>query len=78
MFQYLIALAPTFSVLAFFLLGPFNWSLNHSWTRAITFVVVGAIALRYILWRLFETVLPYPNNGLNFYDEQKPDPVEIE
>ncbi|WSH20924.1 glycosyltransferase [Rhizobium ruizarguesonis] len=67
MVQYLIALAPTFSVLAFFLLGPFNWSRNHSWTRAITCVVVGAIALRYILWRLFETVLPYPNNGLNFY-----------
>ena len=65
--QYLIALAPTFSVLAFFLLGPFNWSRNHSSTRAITCVVVGAIALRYILWRLFETVLPYPNNGLNFY-----------
>lgn len=49
------------------MLGPFNWSRNHSWTRAITCVVVGAIALRYILWRLFETVLPYPNNGLNFY-----------
>ncbi len=67
MVQYLIALAPTFSVLAFFLLGPFNWSRNYSSTRAITCVVVGAIALRYILWRLFETVLPYPNNGLNFY-----------
>lgn len=67
MVQYLIALAPTFLVLGFFLLGPFNWSRNQSWTRAITCAVVGAIALRYILWRLFETVLPYPNDGLNFY-----------
>jgi len=28
---------------------------------------VAAIALRYLLWRLTETVLPYPNNGLGFY-----------
>ncbi|MEF0941279.1 glycosyltransferase [Rhizobium sp. BR 362] len=67
MVQYLLALAPTFVVLAFFLLGPFNWSRHHTWTRAITCAFVGAIALRYMLWRLTETVLPYPYDGVNFY-----------
>lgn len=28
---------------------------------------MGAVALRYMLWRLTETVLPYPNDGFNFY-----------
>ncbi|AVA24771.1 glycosyltransferase [Rhizobium sp. NXC24] len=67
MVQYLLALAPTFLVLALFLLGPFNWSRHHTWTRAVTCALVAAIALRYILWRLTETVLPYPYDGLNFY-----------
>lgn len=53
-------------VIAFFLLGPFNWSRYHSWTRAITCVFVAAVALRYMLWRLFATVLPFPDGGLAF------------
>ena len=67
MVQYLLALTPTFLVLAFFFLGPFNWSRQHTWTRTVTCAFVGAIALRYMLWRLTQTVLPYPNDGLNFY-----------
>nr|WP_210351541.1 glycosyltransferase [Sinorhizobium medicae] len=54
-------------VLAFFLLGPFNWSRHKSWARAVTCVFVAAIALRYLIWRFTETVLPYPNEGPNFY-----------
>jgi len=65
--QYLLALAPTLLILALFLLGPFNWSRHHTWTRAITCALVAAVALRYMLWRLTQTVLPYPNDGFNFY-----------
>nr|WP_153317641.1 glycosyltransferase [Sinorhizobium medicae] len=54
-------------VLAFFLLGPFNWSRHKSWARAVTCVFVAAIALRYLIWRFTETVLPYPTDGANFY-----------
>ncbi|PDT04693.1 Curdlan synthase [Rhizobium chutanense] len=67
MVQYLLALVPTFLVLAFFFLGPFNWSRHHSWTRTVTCAFVAATVLRYMVWRLTETVLPYPNDGLNFY-----------
>ena len=67
MVQYLVALVPTFLVLAFFFLGPFNWSRHHTWTRAVTCAFVAAVAWRYMFWRLTETVLPYPNDGLNFY-----------
>lgn len=67
MVQYLLALAPTLLILALFLLGPFNWSRHHTWTRAITCALVAAVALRYMLWRLTQTVLPYPNDGFNFY-----------
>ena len=67
MVQYLIALAPTFSVLAFFLLGPFNWSRNQSWTRAIT--CAGRWRHRIALYTLaaIRDGTPYPNDGLNFY-----------
>ncbi|MDL2402025.1 glycosyltransferase [Rhizobium mayense] len=67
MVQHLLALAPTILVLAFFMLGPFNWSRYHTWARAITCAFVAAVALRYMLWRLIETVLPYPNDGFGFY-----------
>ncbi|SCB62110.1 cellulose synthase (UDP-forming) [Rhizobium aethiopicum] len=67
MVQYLLALVPTFLVLAFFFLGPFNWSRHHTWTRAVTCAFVAAFALRYMFWRLTETVLPYPNDGASFY-----------
>ncbi len=67
MVQSLLALAPTLLVLAFFLLGPFNWSRHKSWARAVTCVFVAAIALRYLIWRFTETVLPYPTDGANFY-----------
>ncbi|GES46450.1 hypothetical protein RsS62_57020 [Rhizobium dioscoreae] len=65
--QYLLALAPTFFVTAFFLLGPFNWSRHHSWTRTATCGFVAAVALRYMIWRFTQTVLPYPYDGANFY-----------
>jgi len=65
--QYLLALAPTFLVVAFFLLGPFNWSRHHSWTRTVTCGFVAAVALRYMMWRFTQTVLPYPYGGVNFY-----------
>ncbi|WP_145635262.1 MULTISPECIES: glycosyltransferase [Rhizobium] len=67
MVQYLLALAPTFFVTAFFLLGPFNWSRHHSWTRTATCGFVAAVALRYMIWRFTQTVLPYPYDGANFY-----------
>ncbi|WP_037073592.1 glycosyltransferase [Rhizobium leguminosarum] len=67
MVQYLVALVPTFLVMAFFFLGPFNWSRHHTWTRAVTCAFVGAFALRYMFWRLTETVLPYPDGGPSFY-----------
>ncbi|UTY45972.1 glycosyltransferase [Sinorhizobium fredii] len=67
MVQSLLALAPTLLVIAFFLLGPSNWSRRRSWARAITCAFVAAVALRYMVWRLTETVLPYPNDGANFY-----------
>ncbi|MEY9166183.1 cellulose synthase (UDP-forming) [Sinorhizobium fredii] len=54
-------------VIAFFLLGPSNWSRHQSWARSITCAFVAAVALRYMVWRFTETVLPYPNDGANFY-----------
>ncbi|THK35551.1 glycosyltransferase [Ensifer sp. MPMI2T] len=67
MVQSLLALAPTLVVIAFFLIGPSNWSRHRTWARAITCVFVAAVALRYVVWRLSETVLPFPNNDANFY-----------
>ncbi len=67
MVQSLLVLAPTFAVIAFFLIGPFNWSRRQTWTRAVTCAFVAAAATRYMIWRLTETVLPYPNDGANFY-----------
>ncbi|MEK1929106.1 MAG: glycosyltransferase [Pararhizobium sp.] len=67
MVQSLLALVPTFAVIAFFLIGPFNWSRRRTWTRAVTCAFVAATAMRYMLWRLTQTVLPYPNDGANFY-----------
>lgn len=65
--QSLLALAPTFAVIAFFLIGPSNWSRRRTWTRAVTCAFAAAVALRYMVWRLTETVLPYPNDGASFY-----------
>ena len=67
MVQSVLALAPTLAVVAFFLIGPFNWSRRRTWTRAVTCAFVAAVAMRYMLWRLMETVLPYPDDGANFY-----------
>ncbi|CAN7654854.1 glycosyltransferase [Pararhizobium sp. LjRoot255] len=67
MVQSLLALAPTLAVIAFFLIGPFNWSRRRTWTRAVTCAFVAIAAARYMLWRLTETVLPYPTDGANFY-----------
>ncbi|MGX7708132.1 glycosyltransferase [Methylobacterium sp. Gmos1] len=60
MVQYLVDLAPTLFVLAFFCLFSLNWPRNATWSRAITCLVVLAIALRYLAWRFVATVLPYP------------------
>lgn len=60
MVQYLVDLAPTLFVVAFFFLFSLNWPRNATWSRAITCLVVLGIALRYLVWRFTATVLPYP------------------
>lgn len=67
MVQHLVALAPTLLVSAFFLIFALNWPRQRTWTRAITCGVVLAVAVRYLVWRFTATVLPYPNDGVNFY-----------
>lgn len=67
MVQYLVALAPTALVVAFFLIGAFNWSRHRTWTRAVVCAFVLAVAGRYLYWRLTETVLPQPADGPGFY-----------
>jgi cellulose synthase (UDP-forming) len=58
--QYLVDLAPTLFVLAFFCLFSLNWPRNATWSRAITCLVVLGVALRYLVWRFAATVLPHP------------------
>lgn len=65
--QSLLALVPTLAVIAFFLIGPSNWSRHRSWARTITCTFVGLVALRYMAWRFTATILPYPRDGANFY-----------
>ncbi|WP_354417683.1 glycosyltransferase family 2 protein [Mesorhizobium shonense] len=67
MVQYLVMLAPTFLVAAFFLVFVQGWSRYQTWTRTITCAIVFGVAVRYLWWRLTETVLPYPDDGLDFY-----------
>ncbi|WP_353646662.1 glycosyltransferase [Mesorhizobium sp. WSM2239] len=68
MVQHLVALAPAFLVAAFFLIFVQGWSRHRTWARAVTCAFVFAVAARYLLWRLTDTVLPYPNEGgLDFY-----------
>jgi cellulose synthase (UDP-forming) len=65
--HYLEALGPFFLVAAFFLVFPLNWPRHRTWTRAITCAVVLPVALRYILWRFTDTVLPMdPEQGFAF------------
>jgi cellulose synthase (UDP-forming) len=66
MVQYLIALVPTFLVLAFFLLGAMSWPAERTWARTTVGVIVFLLALRYLYWRFTETVLPQPFDGFEF------------
>ncbi|GJD60299.1 glycosyltransferase [Methylobacterium frigidaeris] len=63
MVQHLLDLAPTLFVVAFFFLFSLNWPRKATWSRAITCLVVLAVALRYLAWRFFSTVLPHPVDG---------------
>ncbi|MFE1599800.1 glycosyltransferase family 2 protein [Methylobacterium sp. ID0610] len=60
MVQYLIALAPTLLVAAFFFIFALNWPRKATWSRALTCAFVLAVAVRYMIWRFVFTVLPYP------------------
>lgn len=68
MVQYLIELelaplAPTFLVGAFFYIFATNWPRQKTWARSITCAFVLAVAVRYLVWRFFYTVLPHPADG---------------
>ncbi len=56
-------MAPTLLVAAFFLVFITNWPRQRSWSRAIACVFVLAVAVRYLVWRFFDTVLPHPADG---------------
>ncbi|GJE49924.1 Cellulose synthase catalytic subunit [UDP-forming] [Methylobacterium tardum] len=60
MVQHLVNLGPTLFVAAFFFLFTLNWPRDRTWTRAITCTFVLLVAVRYLGWRFFHTVLPYP------------------
>jgi len=57
-FDYIESLAPTFLVASFFFLFALNWTRYKTLTRALTCAVVFFVALRYLWWRFFYTVLP--------------------
>jgi len=61
--QELWPLAPTFFVAGIFLIFIANWPRQRSWARTLACVFVLAVALRYLVWRLLHTVLPYPADG---------------
>jgi cellulose synthase (UDP-forming) len=65
--HYLEALGPSLLVAAMFYLFVLNWPRHKTWTRALTCAFVFAVALRYLWWRLFDTVLPYPSEGPALY-----------
>ena len=64
--HYLEALGPTLLVAAFFLIFVLNVPRRRTSTRAITCAFVAAVSLHYLWWRFYDTVLPYPNDGLPF------------
>src|SRR5689334_11685384 len=57
-FDYIESLAPTFLVASFFFLLALNWTRYKTLTRASTCAVVFFVALLYLWWRFFYTVLP--------------------
>ena len=65
--HYVEALGPSLLVAAIFYLFVLNWRRDRTWTRALTCAFVFAVALRYLWWRLFDTVLPYPSHGSALY-----------
>lgn len=64
MVQYLLASGPALLTLSFFLIGASNWPTTKTWARTTTFLVVLALAVRYLIWRLTATVLPQPGDSI--------------
>lgn len=68
MVQYLLIFSPVMVVLATYLVFVSNWSKANNWARVFTCLCVCVVALRYLLWRLTDTVLLYPgNDGFEIY-----------
>jgi cellulose synthase (UDP-forming) len=65
--HYLEALGPALFVAAFFLILVLNWPRRRTWARTVTVLFVLVISLRYLWWRLYSTVLPFPNDDATFY-----------
>ena len=67
MVQHFVSLAPAFLVAAFFLILALNWPRHRTWTRALTCGLVLLVALRYLVWRFTQTVLPMtPDDGFAY------------
>jgi len=60
MVQHLVALGPSLLVVAFFLIGVLNWPRQQTWARTTVCLVTFVLALRYMTWRFYATVLPQP------------------
>lgn len=66
--HYLEALGPALLVTSIFLIFILNWPRERTWTRTVTCALVLFLALRYLYWRLAETVLPMDwTAGFAFY-----------
>lgn len=61
--QELWPLAPTLFVAGIFFVFVTNWPRQRSWARTLACAFVLAVAVRYLVWRLLHTVLPYPADG---------------
>lgn len=64
MVQHLLASGPALLTLSFFLIGVLNWPATKTWARTVTSVVVLALAVRYLIWRLTATVMPQPGDTI--------------
>lgn len=64
---YLEPFGPTLLVAAIFFIFVLNSPRQRTWVRTITCTFVLLVSLRYLWWRLHDTVLPYPYGGLTFY-----------
>jgi cellulose synthase/poly-beta-1,6-N-acetylglucosamine synthase-like glycosyltransferase len=52
-----LAAPALFVIASIYLIGPLL-SLTRSWARLLVFSIVGIVLVRYMSWRLFDTVLP--------------------